>query len=486
MNILTQEQLLLNAQAQFDALKERILEYSQKQIRIDQAERNVFTELLALGLTLLKAFVAGAGLGDEGEQVSRGDRTLHRSDELHRKLYRSVFGTLSILRWVYARGAKKKIEYAPTDQRLGLPRGEYSYVLEDWQQRLCVKETFAEGVDGLGAILGFEASVETAEAMNLRMAEHAESFRLQQPAPAAAPEETILVATADGTSVPMHRADRTTTPSAKAGTRKGSTRRAYVGAVYSLEPFVREPQDVWDELFREQAATRRPRPQGKRLWAEMAAAREGHLTSGSEFVFIEMAIDIQTRDPDRQRTLVCLMDGEKKLWDLQREWLGRSVEILDLFHSLERVREVSKIVHSKDKSRREAWVSDQLRDLLTGKVETVIRRWRRLAREAEQGKRWTKDNQETVTSAIGYFSNNRHRMHYDEYLSKGYPIGSGIAEGACRNLVKDRMDCSGMHWRLPGSRAMLKTRALYLNGEWDEFVEYRIQREQETLYQTAV
>jgi hypothetical protein len=485
MNIMTQEQLLLNAQAQFDTLKQQIIEYSEKQIRIDQAERSVFATLLAIGWTLLSAFVAGAGVGDEGEQVSRNGRTLQRSDELRQKLYRSVFGTLSILRWVYARGAKKKIEYAPTDARLGLPHGEYSYVMEDWLQRLCVKETFAEGVEGLGAILGFKASVETAEEMNLRMAEYAESFRSQQPAPPAATEETILVATADGTSVPMHREDRTTAPSAEAGARKGSTRRAYVGGVYSIEPFVREPQEVLDELFREQAATRRPRPQGKRLWAEMAAAREGILASGSEFVFIEMAIDVMTRDPDRQRTLICLMDGEQKLWDLQREWLGRSVEILDLFHALKRIREVSKVVLPKDKSRREAWVSNQLRDLLTGKVETVIRRWRRLVSEAEQGKRWPKDNQKIVASAIGYFSNNRHRMRYDEYLLNGYPIGSGIAEGACRNLVKDRMDCTGMHWRLPGSRAMLKTRALHLNGEWDDFVEYRIQREQETLYQTA-
>lgn len=484
MNIMTQEQLLLNAQAQFDALKQKIIECSEEQIRIDQAERNVFAELLAIGQMLLSAFVAGAGAGDEGEQVSRDGRTLQRSDKLRQKLYRSIFGTLSILRWVYARGAKKKIEYAPTDARLGLPHGEYSYVMEDWLQRLCVKEPFAEGVDGLGAILGFKASVETAEEMNLRMAEYAESFRSQQPAPPAATQETILVATADGTSVPMHREDRTTAPSAEAGARKGSTRRAYVGGVYSIEPFVREPQEVLDELFRAQAATRRPSPQGKRLWAEMAAAREGILASGSEFVFIEMAIDVMTRDPDRQRTLICLMDGEQKLWDLQREWLGRSVEILDLFHALKRIREVSKVVQAKDKSRRETWVSDQLRDLLTGKLETVIRRWRRLAREAEQGKRWTKENQKAVASAIGYFSNNRHRMRYDEYLLNGYPIGSGIAEGACRNLVKDRMDCTGMHWRLPGSRAMLKTRALHLNGEWDDFVEYRIQREQETLYQT--
>jgi len=486
MSILTQEQLLLNAQVQFNAIKERIFEDSQKRIRIDRAERNIFDELLTLGLTLLKAFAAGAGLGDEGEQVSRGDCTLHRSDKLHRKLYRSIFGTFPILRWVYAQGAKKRIEYAPTDTRLGLPRGEYSYVMEDWQQRLCVMEPFDAAVDGLGAILGFQVSVETAEDMNQRMAKYAEPFRIQQSAPPAPIEETILVATADGTSVPMHREDRTTAPSAEAGTRKGSTRRAYVGAVYSIEPFVREPLDVLDELFREQAATRRPHPQGKRLWAEMAAASEDLLASGSEFVFIEMAMDVNTRDPDRQRTLVCLMDGEKKLWDLQREWLGRSVEILDLFHALKRVREISKIVLPKDKSRREAWVSDQLRDLLTGKVETVIRRWRRLASEAEQERQWTDDDQKTIASAIGYFRNNRHRMRYDEYLKKGYPIGSGIAEGACRNLVKDRLDCTGMHWRLPGSRAMLKTRALHLSGDWDDFVEYRIQQEQETLYQTAI
>ena len=108
-----------------------------------------------------------------------------------------------------------------------------------------------------------------------------------------------------------------------------------------------------------------------------------------------------------------------------------------------------------------------------------------MAREAEQGKGGSKDNQKTVTEEIGNFRNNRHRMKYDVYISKGYPIGSGIAEGTCRNLVKDRMDGTGMHWRLPGARAMLKTRAIYLNGEWDDFIEYRIQREQTTLYHTA-
>ena len=485
MNMMTQEELLLKAQIQFDALKQSILDYTEDQTRIDRVERNVVANLLSSGLTLLQAFVAGAGTGDEGEQVPHGDRTLQRSDEPRERWYRSVFGKLPIVRWVYARGAKKKIEYAPTDARLGLPRGEYSYVLEDWSQRLCVKEPFAEGVDGLSSILGVAPSVETAEEINRRMAEHAEAFRIQQPTPPPTEAETILVATADGTGVPMVREDRSETPHPQADGRSGATRRAYVGAVYSIEPFVREPQDVLNELFRDEASTRRPRPQGKRLWAEMAATVEGSVISGSDHVFVELAIDVKTRDPDCLKTLVCLMDGERKLWDLQQEWLGRAVEILDFFHALERIRKVSKVVQPEDRSRREVWVTDQTRDLLNGNVGMVIRRWRRLKRKAEEAKSWTSENLETVSSAITYFTNNRHRMCYDEYLSKGYPIGSGVVEGACRNLVKDRLDCTGMHWRLAGARAMLKTRALYLNGEWDDFVEFRIQREQQSLYQNA-
>ncbi len=481
----TQAQLLLKAHDQFQELSDYLLTQSQQHARIDRVERGLFSLLLALGRTLLEAFIAGAGGGDAGPQVSWGDRTLKRSEELHRRWYRSIFGKLAIWRWVYAPGLKKKIEQVPTDAQLGLPRGEYSYVLEDWLERLCVKEAFAEGVDGLETLLGIEASVRTAEEQNRQMAEFAEGFRLQQPAPPASEEETILVATADGTSVPIRAVDRRPQPAGKKSlegdSHPGTTRRAYIGAVYSIAAFVREPKDVWDELFRNEAAPRRPRPQGKRLWTEMAETENGK-NHGSERVFIELAFDVRHRDPDRQKTLVCLMDGEHKLWDLQQSWLGRSVQILDFFHVLERVREMSKLVEPDSPLRREVWVSDQVRDLLEGRVESVLRRWRRLRRLA---KTWLKSQRETLESAIGYYTNNCQRMQYDVYLAKGYPIGSGVAEGACRHLVKDRMDGTGMHWRLAGARAMLKTRALYLNGEWDEFVEYRIQQEQQTLYQTA-
>ncbi len=117
----------------------------------------------------------------------------------------SIFGQLSVCRFVYAKREKQKIEYAPLDEQLALPAGDFSYVLEDWQQRLCVKESFAEGVASLGALVGVGLRVRSVEAMNRRMAEYAEGFRASQPTPPPEEEAEILVVAADGKGVPMRR-----------------------------------------------------------------------------------------------------------------------------------------------------------------------------------------------------------------------------------------------------------------------------------------
>ena len=80
---LTQDQLFLKADQNFDQLKCMIQLQSQQHVRIDLIERSLFEVLLNIGLMLLKALVAGAGTGDEGEQVSTGGRTLRRSEKPH-------------------------------------------------------------------------------------------------------------------------------------------------------------------------------------------------------------------------------------------------------------------------------------------------------------------------------------------------------------------------------------------------------------------
>jgi len=175
------------------------------ELRIDEVERSLFDMGLALGHELLGAFVTAAGDGDHGETVEHEGQTLHRSQDPKPRPYRSIFGVLSIERYVYAPGLKKKVAWAPVDARLGLPAGEQSYVLEDWMQRVCVKESFEEGVGSLRNLLGVKTSVRAAEIMTRTMAKHAEGFSESRAAPDDHTEEEIVVLAADGKGVPMRR-----------------------------------------------------------------------------------------------------------------------------------------------------------------------------------------------------------------------------------------------------------------------------------------
>ena len=152
--IIAQETHFIKAREEFEAMVEWLDQADGKGAdeegpRIDQVERDLFGRLLALGFSLLEAYVANFGCGDAGETVERDDRMLRRSAEPHQRRYVSIFGELMLQRFVYAVRPKQKIEHAPMDEQLGLPQGECSYVLEDWLQKLCVKDSFDEGVQTL-------------------------------------------------------------------------------------------------------------------------------------------------------------------------------------------------------------------------------------------------------------------------------------------------------------------------------------------------
>ena len=71
---------------------------------------------------------------------------------------------------------------------------------------------------------------------------------------------------------------------------------------------------------------------------------------------------------------------------------------------------------------------------------------------------------------------------YDEYLAKGWPIASGPVEGACKNLIKDRMERSGMRWTPAMAEAVVKLRAIFISGDFDGYWEFHIQQDQQRLY----
>lgn len=477
----------LNPQAQFEQMLDFVRQAAGDGLRIDSVERDLMRQLLALGYSLLCSFVASQGDGDVGPEVTTPeDDTARRLPEHHARRYVSIFGELTIPRVVYGTREGQRIEWVPLDERLGLPEGDFSYVLEDWGQRFCLKESFAEAGQSLGMLLGLRLGTRALEQMNRVVASYAPSFQDTLETPPACEEGPLMVVTADGKGVPMRRPEAEEEDGPKPHHRRGpgekanKKRMACVGAVYSIEPFVRKAEDIIDEVLRDEKAKGRPRPQHKHVWAELTREFEVEPpVTAKDGLFCHLIGELTARDLGHDRPVICLMDGERALWDAQAVYFPEAVGVLDLFHVLERLWAVAHCFHKEGSDESKEFVEQRLRDLLQGRVGYVISGLRRrLKAEKLSGPR-----RKVVRSAVEYLENNKAHMRYDEYLAAGYPIGSGVAEGACRHLVKDRMEQTGMRWTMEGAQAMLHVRALYLNDQWEEFLEHRVQREQTRLYE---
>ena len=473
------ETLVLQDRRQFDDLL--LLVEAAKNERVDRVEARLFAELLSLGLTLLRQFVVQHGTGDTGATLITEAGTWKRLEDLHPRRYVSIFGELTIDRTVYGTRAKQKIQAVPLDAQLGLPEGAFSYLLQRWLQERCLDTDYAESIRGLADILGVQPSVRSVEDMTRRMAADVPEFQAQQPLPEVAEPAELLVLTADHKGVPMVKRDRPTTAAKEDSERPGVKRAACAGAVYTIERFQRTAKDVVDEVRRRERAAERPQPQGKVVWAEMRQEIEGEEVSGREVVVADLCAELDRRDPVQTKAAIVLCDGERSLWLTFAAMLMRPyVAILDLWHVLTYLWLAAKVFRSSERERH-AFVTARLRLLLAGKAASVIKGLKQMG--AQQS--LTGEKRRTLAKVVGYLENNREHMQYDEYLRQGYPIGSGVIEGACRHVIKDRMERAGMKWTLAGASALLRLRVVHTNGHWDEYQEYRILREQRDLYGEA-
>ena len=473
----------------FWTLVERLHAAADQQQPIHHVEEAIFRDLLAMGLDLLRAFLALSGDGDAGPNLTvPGDgpddppQVLPRLDEPRGRPYLSIFGATEIERIGYGHD---RLEAAPLDARLHLPRRQYSYLFQQWLGLFVVDDAHAEALKKLQTILGLEVAVKASEDLNREQGSDVEPFQNHLATPAATEEGPILVVTADCKGVPLVRKalppeetpdtplPELANPRRGKGQKANKKKMAAVGAVYTIEPFVRTPDEVIDEVMREKAAKRRPKPAHKRVRAELLV--------GKVALFLWLADEVIRRNPAGTKPLIFLSDGERALHDRQGEYLPENVIcVLDLFHVLERLWKVAWCFFEEATEKREAhqWVEKELRMLLEGRVGSLVGGLRQMmTKRGLKGKR-----RKTVREVAGYFERNRARMKYDAYLAAGYPIGSGVAEGACRHLVKDRLERAGMRWHPDGAQAMLNLRATYLNEEWDSFWAYHVEQEDERLY----
>jgi len=480
--IMAQERMILKGQAQLEEITALVRQAARDGRPIDEVERGLWHSLLGLGRTMLRAYVEGVGAGDVGETMHYEGRTLKRLESLHERRYVSVFGELTVRRCVYGSRETQKHEVIPTDAVLSLPASDFSALLQDWDQSFCVQGSYAQSCRTVQRILGLGQSVRSLEQMSLSMAADVEAFRQLLPAPPAAEEGQIVVLTADGKGVPMRREAGRDGPAVRGRRTKGQKankkRMACVGGVYTIDPFVRTADEVVEEVLRDARKADRPEPRHKQLRAELTRPIEGEEVNGKERTFEWLAEEVRLRNPDGTKPVVCVMDGERALWTKLTATIDDVVGVLDIFHVLERLWQAAHCFHPEGSEQAQAFVTDRLRRLLRGQAGYVIGGLKQMTtKQRVKGSR-----AKQMSAVIGYLQRNRGFLRYDEYLAAGYPIGSGVAEGACRHLVKDRMELTGMRWRIPGAQATLDLRAVYINGDWDSFQEHRIHQERRRLY----
>jgi uncharacterized protein (UPF0305 family) len=187
--------------------------------------------------------------------------------------------------------------------------------------------------------------------------------------------------------------------------------------------------------------------------------------------------------PTEKKVYLAMMDGQESLWNQVKRLKetypeGQWVEILDLMHVNSYLWDAACAVHPGDKKQQLIFMKNRVMLVLEGKVEGIISE----LQETSSKQHLNKSLQKVVATVCRYFSNNQHRMKYNEYLAAGYPIATGVIEGACRHFVKDRMERAGMRWSIGGAQAMLHLRSANLNVDLDKFSQYRIQQQAEKLY----
>lgn len=461
---------VVKARDQFEGLLDFVVQAAQEDTALHEMERSLFRSLLALGRTLLVHFLQEKGLGDCGPSVALDDGQLLLRGPVAPRAYRSIFGEVAIDRYVYG---SSEDGVAPLDATLNLPEWKYSYLLQEWGLAFTCKEAYAEAGQTLEQILGLGLGVGTLERLAHKVAVDVSPFRQQQPLPAPQEEAAFLVATVDCKGIPLTGEKGTCSKQGKRrkkGEKKTSKKMACVGAAYSIDAFERTPEQILDEVQRKAAAAKRPLPYHKRVQAE--------LLDDKACLFASLAEQIHQRQSDDPKPVLFLSDGERALRKLQQRYLPEAIGILDLWHVMEYLWKGAHVFHAEASPAAETWVGQRLGMLLEGHVGYVIGALKQMrTKHALKGA-----HRKTVDSIITYFHNNRTRMRYDEYLAAGYPIGSGVAEGACRHLVKDRLERTGMRWTVEGAQAILDLRSTYLNGDWSAYWIHYTQTENQRLY----
>jgi hypothetical protein len=386
--------------------------------------------------------------------------------------------------------------YYPIDEQLNLPETKYSYLLTNWLLSRSTESDYREAVHIFNEFFNLGLHHSVAQNLCEDVSQSVESYYTKTKPPALEDEGSHLAFSADGKGVPIRKSERQgelkkpETPKARRakGEKPGIKKEATVTAIYSFNPAARTGLDIVKALLHEYQDTNNSEHHDTEQNEAVRIALNKHY--GASLISKDHAIEhaaeqLIKRDPDGAKPIVVLIDGDPGLEKAIDRVLANhnlkervDAKILDIVHVCEYVWEAGTAIYGEKNPKRREWVRKKLLDILNGKVGYVIG----ALKQIKQKNKLSKSKYDMIHKVIRYLTNHKHMMHYNEYLAKGYPIGTGVVESACGSLVKSRMERNGMRWSIAGAQAMLQLRAVSRNKHWTHFMEHFINEQKQRLY----
>jgi hypothetical protein len=421
------------------------------------------------------------------QEVVDGAGVARTTTEASRRQLATVFGQVTVGRLAYRRAGHANLH--PADAVLNLPTAKHSHGLRRLAATEACRGSFDDATDAIARATGTRLGKRQTEQLARRAAVDFDAFYATGQPVVCDPDDALVVSV-DGKGIVM-RPDALRAATAKAaadaatklstrlskGEKANRKRIATVGAVYDTTPVVRTPGDVIARADADDdGRAAGPTATGKWLTASV--------TDDAATVIGRVFDEADRRDPTHRRDWVALVDGNNhQIARITAEAAARSVHvtvIIDFVHVLEYLWSAAWSFFDEADPAAEAWVADRATRVLAGNAAQVAAGIRRRATRTGLDP----PQRRNADRAADYLANKAPYLDYPTALSHGWPIATGVIEGACRHLVKDRMDLTGARWSLDGAEAILKLRALRTNGDLDRYWNFHLDREHQRVHQS--
>jgi hypothetical protein len=399
-----------------------------------------------------------------------GEILNHVKEKTTRKLT-TLFGDVTVTRIRY--NQRHQASQFPLDAELNLANDQYSDGVRHRVAREALRGSYDDVVETIKETTGCQVAKRQCLNLAQDVAQDFENYYQQNQY--WKPENTtdLLVITGDGKGIVMlpdslrECTQKAALKSKKLnsrlsqGEKKDRKRMAQVMSVYTVLPHIRTPESIMKVHDDENDKVRQFRApaRNKRVWASVER------DAGT--VIEEAFEEALRRDPEQKRRWVVLVDGlpsQLKLIDKISQRLEVKVTVvMDFIHVLEYLWKAAWCFYDKGDSAVEKWVAKRAVKILHGEGHQVAKGIRISATKQELTKR------ENVDKCASYLLKNKSRLKYGEALAAGFPIASGVIEGACRHLINDRLDITGARWGLQGAESILKLRSLKSSGDFEGY-----------------